>query len=123
MSDYCVVTTDNELFNLIAKYLDPKNCEDTVFCIDNPYEAAQYMCFELPEMMIVNFSDKKIDSFVLLETAMNDPWLLNSGIIAIYETVVDEKRVEKIQKRSQYNCQHRQKANQTVFSDNHVDCS
>ncbi|MCI5113551.1 MAG: hypothetical protein D3921_00800 [Candidatus Electrothrix sp. AW1] len=99
MSDYCVVTTDNELFNLIAKYLDPKNCEDTVFCIDNPYEAAQYMCFELPEMMIVNFSDKKIDSFVLLETAMNDPWLLNSGIIAIYETVVDEKSVEKIQKK------------------------
>ncbi|MCI5123911.1 MAG: hypothetical protein D3925_05400 [Candidatus Electrothrix sp. AR5] len=94
MSDYCVVTTDNELFNLISEHLGPR---DTVFCINNTYEAACYMCFELPEMIFVNFSDKGLDSFILLEAAMEDPWLLNSGIIAICETVEDARRIEKIQ--------------------------
>jgi anti-sigma regulatory factor (Ser/Thr protein kinase) len=97
MSDYCVVTTDNELFNLISENLGSRDCGDTAFCINHAYEAASYMCFELPEMIFVNFSDKGIDSFVLLEAAMEDPWLLNSGIIAICETVDDAKRIEKIQ--------------------------
>lgn len=97
MSDYCVVTTDNELFNLISKHLGSQDCGDTVFCIDNPYEAAYYMCFDLPEMIFINFSDNGIDSFVLLQAAMEDPWLLNSGIIAISETVDDAKRIEEIQ--------------------------
>ena len=97
MSDYCVVTTDNELFDLISENLGPQDCGDKVFCIDNPYEAAYYMCFELPEVIFVNFSDKGIDSFLLVEAVMEDPWLLNSGIIALCETVDDAKRIEKIQ--------------------------
>ena len=97
MSDYCVVTTDNKLFHLISENLGSRDCGDTVFCINHSYEAASYMCFELPEMIFVNFSDKGIDSFVLLEAVMADPWLLNSGIIAICETVDDAKRIEKIQ--------------------------
>ena len=99
MSDYCAVTTDNELFSLISENLGSRDCGDTVFCIDNPYEAAYNMCFELPEMIFVNFSDKGIDSFVLLEAVMKDPWLLNSGIIAICETVDDAKHIEKIQEK------------------------
>jgi CRP-like cAMP-binding protein len=97
MADYCVVTTDEGLFDLLAKHIGAQDCGDKVFCIDNPYEAAYYMCFELPELLFVNFSDDGIDSFVLLEAVMEDPWLLNSGIIAICETAADAKRIEKIQ--------------------------
>ena len=97
MADYCVVTTDEALFDLLAKHIGSQDCGDRVFCIDHPYEAACYMCFELPELIFVNFSDEGIDGFILLEAVLEDPWLLNSGIIAICETFEDAKRVEKIQ--------------------------
>ncbi len=97
MADYCVVTTDEGLFDLLSKHIGAQDCGDKVFCINNPYEAAYYMCFELPELIFVNFSDEDIDSFVLMEAVMEDPWLLNSGIIAICETDADAKRIEKIQ--------------------------
>jgi hypothetical protein len=97
MADYCVVTTDEGLFELLSKHLGSQDCGDKVFCIDNSYEAACYMCFELPELIFVNFSDEGIDSFALLEAVMEDPWLFNSGIIAICETAADAKRIENIQ--------------------------
>ncbi len=97
MSDYCVVTTNSELFDLISENIGSQDCDDKVFCIDNPYEAAHYMCFELPELIFINFSDEGIDSFVMLEAIMEDPWLLHSGIIAISENNNDTKKIEKIQ--------------------------
>lgn len=97
MSNYAVVTTDNKLFDLISENIGSENCDDKVFCIDSPYAAAHYMCFELPELIFINFSDEGIDSFVLIEAVMEDPWLLQSGIIAISETNNDTKKIEKIQ--------------------------
>lgn len=56
-------------------------------------EILDFINFEIPELMIINFSDNRIDTQSLMEKIRNDTWLNNFGIIGIYdhEAACEEK--------------------------------
>jgi anti-sigma regulatory factor (Ser/Thr protein kinase) len=62
----------------------------------DPREAMEYLTVELPELVIINFSDQRVQPFELLDAIMKDPWLLNSGIVALYDEYEDLKKLEQI---------------------------
>jgi hypothetical protein len=92
-----LITTSKNLIEEIPALLagtkgDPK----TIVTLDCDKEVVDYLLVELPELIILNFSDKNINAFELLNTIKKDPWLLNSGIIALYEEYEDLKKIEDI---------------------------
>jgi len=60
-------------------------------------QALEYLNIEMPELVIVNFSDPAIDAFAILDTIMGDPWLHHGGIVALCGSAKDMKRVDEVQ--------------------------
>ncbi|MGK0290293.1 MAG: hypothetical protein ACI86H_001749 [bacterium] len=56
-------------------------------------EAIDYINYQMPELVIVNFSDKEIDSMTVIAQVIADPWLNNCGLIGFYS---DQETYEKI---------------------------
>ncbi len=78
-----VITSDSVQFKSIAKIL--KHCEnepDTIQLSDSE-SAMEYLSIEMPELVIIDFSDEVIQIDQLAEEIRKDPWLLNSGIIGL----------------------------------------
>lgn len=48
-------------------------------------ELYHFLDFDLPELVVVNFSDPEIDLDLLVEKIRSDSWLHNFGIIGIYD--------------------------------------
>lgn len=77
------VTSNKSQFETIARIL--KACEnepETIQLVD-AQSAMDYLSIEMPELVVVDFSDEKIEIDHLAEEIRKDPWLLNSGIIGI----------------------------------------
>jgi anti-sigma regulatory factor (Ser/Thr protein kinase) len=60
-------------------------------------EAVEYLSIEMPDLAFINFDDPEMNGFGLLDTIMADPWLLHSGIIALYQHQETYRRLEKVQ--------------------------
>jgi anti-sigma regulatory factor (Ser/Thr protein kinase) len=92
-----VISSDDKLIPRLHQLIsDSGDTLKTIVELNDFNDAIEYLMVELPDLVIINFSDKQIDTFALLETMMRDPWLLNSGIIALYEDYDDLKKLEKI---------------------------
>lgn len=58
-------------------------------------QALDYLDVEIPDLAFINFSDPLIDSFGMLETVLQDPWLHHASIVAFCD---DNDTVERIEK-------------------------
>jgi anti-sigma regulatory factor (Ser/Thr protein kinase) len=78
-----VITSDSVQFKTIADIL--KHCENEPDALQllNAESAMEYLSIEMPELVIIDFSDENIDIDHLAEEIRKDPWLLNSGIIGL----------------------------------------
>ncbi|MCG8573095.1 MAG: cyclic nucleotide-binding domain-containing protein [Spirochaetes bacterium] len=54
-------------------------------------QAIDFIKFEFPEFLIINMDDKKLDSMQLLEVIESDPWLHSTGLIILYEKVLENR--------------------------------
>ncbi|MDH4249008.1 MAG: hypothetical protein OEW39_14470, partial [Deltaproteobacteria bacterium] len=59
-------------------------------------EALEYITYQMPPLMLMDFSDPEIDAFHLLETICSDPWLNNGSIIATYKDYSMRERLDSI---------------------------
>jgi CheY-like chemotaxis protein len=59
----------------------------------DPREAIEYINYQTPALIMINFSDPGLDGFAIMEQIVADPWLNHGSIIAIYE---DSKTLEQI---------------------------
>ena len=59
-------------------------------------KAIEYLNIEMPELMLIDFSDTRIDAFKLLNIIMSDSWLLHGAIIALCKESKDQDRIEDI---------------------------
>ncbi|MCZ6531481.1 MAG: ATP-binding protein [SAR324 cluster bacterium] len=59
----------------------------------NSKEGIDYINYQTPALIIINFSDGQIDGFAIMQQVVADPWLNHGGIIALYE---DSSTLEKI---------------------------
>jgi anti-sigma regulatory factor (Ser/Thr protein kinase) len=99
MNKYCVITTDKMLFQIISESLVSSGIRkhltlSNIACFS---EAVEYINTELPDIVLINFSDTAMDCFALLDMMMKDRWLLNTGIIAFSKCAEDTKRLENLQ--------------------------
>jgi CheY-like chemotaxis protein len=52
--------------------------------VDAQDEAIEYINYQMPPLILVNFSDGAFDAFEVLRQITADPWLNHGGIIALY---------------------------------------
>ena len=45
--------------------------------------AIEFITYEMPALVVINFSDPHIDAFAVMERVVADPWLNNGGVIAV----------------------------------------
>ncbi|EKD84416.1 MAG: cyclic nucleotide-binding protein, partial [uncultured bacterium] len=96
MSRVPIVTSDKEQYDSIADLLKEcvPNCE-TVH-IDRASQAMDYLGIEMPELVVINFADERLDTDLLMNVIKSDAWLLNSGIIGLCESVRALRESEKL---------------------------
>lgn len=81
-----IFTSDQIIYKKISETLDNFKDEEIVLVpIGNVHDAIEYIAIVRPELVIVNFSDPVIDSFLLLATIMSNSWSLGVGVIGIYQ--------------------------------------
>ncbi|WP_446009709.1 cyclic nucleotide-binding domain-containing protein [Candidatus Electrothrix sp.] len=99
MNKYCVITADNMLFQKVSESIIASDIHKhlTLGNIGCFSEAVEYINTELPDIVLINFSDAAMDCFALLDMMMKDQWLLNTGIIAFSKCTEDTRHLEALQ--------------------------
>ncbi len=89
------IASEKELFHQITELVKENGdiTEEPIILTD-ARKAIEHLNLEMPELIIINFSDPKIDAYALLDVIMSDTWLLHGGIIAISK---DDKELEQIE--------------------------
>ncbi|HMA65185.1 MAG TPA: hypothetical protein VKO63_08305, partial [Chitinispirillaceae bacterium] len=92
-----IVTSDSSIVERTMEYLSKNDMHQiSLHQLSDSSSTLEYLGIEMPELIIVNFSDKGMDAFELLSNIMSDAWLLHGGIIAICNTNNEIERVELI---------------------------
>lgn len=95
MNPIPLITSDENLLPKITGLIRThKSEEQKVVLINDIKNAIEYLNIEMPELVFINFSDPKIDTYSLLDTILSDPWLLHSGIIGLCKDYDDTKKLE-----------------------------
>ncbi|HTX71612.1 MAG TPA: cyclic nucleotide-binding domain-containing protein [Rectinemataceae bacterium] len=87
-----VVSSDEKLNEVVRTECARSGGEFTPIFFDDHSTVIEFLKYELPEMKIFNFSDRKADCEKILHEIKEDPWLHYGGIIAIHDDA-DEKRL------------------------------
>ena len=86
MSVIGIISSDQKLNDTIFRELakDPES-GDTVTAHGDTNDVLEFLNFDIPEIVIVNLSDKKCDLENVINQIIADNWLHNFGIIGIYD--------------------------------------
>ncbi len=60
------------------------------------HAAIEYISYQMPALVVVDFSDPALAAFTLMERVASDPWLNNGGILAIYDRAEDGARINEL---------------------------
>jgi len=100
MESIVVSCSDREVIEKIRNVIE-RNFKKRFSLRFPPTEKAvlEILDFEIPELLIVNFSDSELDNAKLRDSIMQDSWLHDFGIIGLYdiefdreETIIAENR-------------------------------
>ncbi len=96
MSKIPVVTSDKDLYhNVIAMLGDCADGCETVL-IDKASQAMEYLGVEMPELVLIDFADDKIDTDLLMHAIKSDSWLLSSSIIGLCNSARTLLKADKL---------------------------
>jgi len=97
MSLIGVLSSDNRINEVIRTSFENEDDFDYNLQFPKDEEAIlEFLNFDLPEIVIINFSDKKLPLDPIHEKIQKDAWLHNFGIIGIYDhTEVDEETLHR----------------------------
>ncbi len=95
-----VISSDEEINELIQKEFDAKFADRYSLRFPKEEDLLEFLNFDLPEIVIINFSDKQINTMDIIETVRNDSWLHNFGIVGLYnpETHSEEELLQELKK-------------------------
>ncbi len=79
-----VISSDADINALIQTEFESKFANQYMLRFPAESEILEFLNFDLPEIVIVNFSDSKIDIASIIEEVRNDAWLHNFGIVGLY---------------------------------------
>lgn len=96
MKKILVASSNQEVLGVVkSACLNYSDYFEPIFCPETD-EALSFIDYELPEIKILDFTSKDIDSASILETIRSDPWLHNGGIIAVAENPSDAQKIEDL---------------------------
>jgi anti-sigma regulatory factor (Ser/Thr protein kinase) len=91
------ITSDKSLFQKVTKLIKKsQGGKEGAVQLRTHKKTIEYLNIEMPELMLINFSDTRIDAYKLLDIIMRDSWLLHGAIIAICKEYKDQDRIENI---------------------------
>lgn len=76
-----IITTNRATLDRVQPLVAPSQL--SLAQVGNHCEALDYLGLEMPDLVIVDFSDPNLDAFALLDAIQKDSWLLHSTLIAI----------------------------------------
>jgi len=79
-----VISSDATINELIQKEFEARYAERYMLRFPNETEVLEFLNFDLPEIVIFNFSDTRIDTKAIIDQVRNDNWLHNFGIVGLY---------------------------------------
>jgi anti-sigma regulatory factor (Ser/Thr protein kinase) len=99
MSVIGIINSDKALNDLILKQIsrDSKN-GDIVSTHEEINDIHEFLNFDIPEIVIINLSDKKLNVETIINDIIEDGWLHNFGIIGIFDkkSESESKLAEKL---------------------------
>lgn len=97
MNTIPLISSNHSIFTKITSLIqnDNENEVETIV-LTTAWQAIEYLNIEMPELVIIDFSDKSIDAFALLDHIMGDPWLLHGGIIVLCDENENMERIQNI---------------------------
>ena len=96
MKKLLVASSNQDVLNVVKNAcLNYSNYFEAIFSSDTA-EALSYIDYELPEIKILDYTSKDIDSPRILEDIHSDPWLHNGGIIAIAASPAEAQKIEDL---------------------------
>ncbi|RKX75875.1 MAG: cyclic nucleotide-binding protein [Spirochaetes bacterium] len=87
MSLIGVLSTDQMLNSIIKEEFDLKVKDSFILqFLEDESSAMEFLNFDLPEIVIINFSDQNFPVGRILENIQNDSWLHNFGMVGLYDS-------------------------------------
>jgi anti-sigma regulatory factor (Ser/Thr protein kinase) len=84
VDDIPFISGSTTLFNRFRRLASSRNSPGLGSAVHvKPSLAMEFLNVEMPELVVIDFSDKRFDSFGLLYSIMADPWIFHGGVIAL----------------------------------------
>jgi Cyclic nucleotide-binding domain/Histidine kinase-like ATPase domain len=64
--------------------------------LDDQERAIEYVNYQMPPLLFINFSEGRFDAFAVMEQITADPWLNHGGIIALYSGADTFNRINEL---------------------------
>lgn len=96
MSIVPIITSDKAQFSEVSSLLLACDPHIEAIHLEKSLSAMEFLNIEMPELVIVNFSDEKIDTDLLMSVIKSDTWLLNSGLIGLCDSPRTLRESEKV---------------------------
>ena len=92
MSTLGIINSDPEINKSIEQAFSQGSGSgyDLLF-LEHEDEIHEFLYYALPELVVVNFSDPKIDIDKLISQVQNDKWILNFGIVGVFDDRRDKE--------------------------------
>jgi hypothetical protein len=98
MSLIGVLCSDEEINNIISEEFEKGDRSAYILHFPSTeQEIMEFLNFDLPEIVIINFSDTSIDLEPIIEQIKTDSWLHNFGIVGIYNR--EEQKEETLHQK------------------------
>ncbi len=96
MKKLLVASSDGEVLSVVKNAcLNYSDYFEPIFCPETD-EALSFVDYELPEIKILDYTSKDINSTAILEAIRSDPWLHNGGIIVIAGSPSEAQKIEEL---------------------------
>ncbi len=96
MKKLLVASSNQDVLNVVKNAcLNYSDHFEPIFCPETD-EALSFVDYELPEIKILDYTSKDINSTAILETIRSDPWLHNGGIIVIAGSPSEAQKIEEL---------------------------
>lgn len=92
MSALGIINSDPKVKELVESAFNksPDHGYDLLF-LSGEDEIAEFLNYTMPELMVVNFSDRNINIDGIINYIKNDKWILNFGIIGVFSHDTDKE--------------------------------
>jgi hypothetical protein len=65
--------------------------------LSEPERAVEYINYQTPQLILINFSDARIDAFEIMNHIIADPWLNHGAIIGVFKSSETLERINALE--------------------------